>query len=38
MEFDASQPDDMVELLARCIAEFPLTEKTVLEFTGIHGV
>jgi len=30
MEFDASRRDDMVELLARCIAELPLTEKTVL--------
>jgi DNA-directed RNA polymerase specialized sigma subunit len=30
MEFDASQRDDIVELLARCIAELPLTEKTVL--------
>jgi DNA-directed RNA polymerase specialized sigma subunit len=30
MEFDASQRDDIVELLARCIAELPPTEKTLL--------
>jgi len=30
MEFDTSQRDDIAELLARCIAELPLTEKTVL--------
>ena len=30
MEFDASERDDVVELLARCIAELPLTDKTIL--------
>ena len=30
LEFDASQRDDIVELLARCIAELPPTEKTLL--------
>ena len=30
MEFDTSQRDDIAELFARCIAELPLTEQTVL--------
>jgi len=30
MEFDASERDDVVELLARCIAELPPTDKTIL--------
>ena len=30
MEFDASQRENIVELLARCVAELPATQQTVL--------